>query len=47
MIHWNIVEHSKYGFIGADSGSVFCLLVLDEIEIVLIECTGDTSQDVK
>lgn len=30
----------------ANSGSVSYLLVLDEIEIVLIECTGDISQDV-
>ena len=48
MIHWNMVEQcSKYGFIGADSRSAFCLLVLDEIEIVPIEYTGDTSQDFK
>ena len=42
-----VEQCSKYGFIGADSRSAFCLLVLDEIEIVPIEYTGDTSQDFK
>lgn len=43
MIHWNTAEQcSKYGFIGADSRPAFCLLVLDEIEIVLIEYTQVT-----
>lgn len=45
MIHWNTVEQcSKYGFIGADSRPAFCLLVLDEIEIMLIEYTGYTAK---
>lgn len=48
MIHWNTAEQcSKYGFVGADSRPAFCLLILDEIEIVLIEYTGYTSQDFK
>lgn len=46
MIHWNTAEYSKCSFIRANSGSAFCLFVLDEIESVLFGCTDDTSSDV-